>query len=84
MLLKIKVIGHTDNKGFRWYNQQLSIERATQVAEYMIVQGIPRDKIQIEGAGETQPIVSNETEEDRAQNRRVDIIIRHAIKKQTN
>jgi OOP family OmpA-OmpF porin len=74
-LIKIEVIGHTDSLGSHSYNQALSLARATRVSEYLILQGIPNDKIQALGAGETQPIASNRTEEGRAKNRRVEILI---------
>ncbi len=74
-LIKIEVIGHTDSIGSHTANNILSLARATRVAEYLILQGIPREKIRIQGVGETQPIFSNKTEADRAKNRRVEIII---------
>jgi len=74
-LVKIEIIGHTDSLGSHDYNRELSLARATRVAEYLIFQGIPREKILTRGAGETQPISSNQTEADREKNRRVEIII---------
>jgi ABC-type branched-subunit amino acid transport system substrate-binding protein/outer membrane protein OmpA-like peptidoglycan-associated protein len=73
--LKLEIIGHTDTIGTDAANMALSIARAKRVAEYVISQGFPRDKILIKGAGETQPIASNKTAEGREKNRRVDIII---------
>ncbi|WP_265569791.1 OmpA family protein [Sphingomicrobium nitratireducens] len=69
----IDVMGHTDSVGSDAYNQQLSQRRATAVADYLTMQGVNRARIATVGYGESQPIASNDTEEGRAQNRRVEI-----------
>jgi OOP family OmpA-OmpF porin len=71
--LRIEIQGHTDNTGSPAYNKELSEKRANAVREYLIAQGIGAAKISIQGLGETQPVASNDTEEGRAQNRRVEI-----------
>lgn len=71
--LSIEVLGHTDNTGSPEYNKKLSEQRAGAVRDYLVSQGIPTDKIATKGFGETQPLASNETEEGRARNRRVEI-----------
>nr|WP_086937948.1 OmpA family protein [Thaumasiovibrio occultus] len=71
---QLYVIGHTDSKGSAEYNQRLSVDRAASVAEYL--EGyfnISESRIFIEGRGEEQPIATNETEEGRARNRRVEV-----------
>ena len=73
--LKVKVTGHTDNKGSSEYNQKLSKQRANAVAEILIQKGVPENRIQTFGKGDQDPIESNETEKGRAQNRRVEITI---------
>lgn len=72
----IDVIGHTDSVGSDAYNQALSERRASAVAQYLVNQGVLADRIFVAGRGESQPIASNETEEGRARNRRVEIILR--------
>ena len=72
---KIKVIGHTDNRGSYAYNITLSRQRATTVMEYLIKQGVDREKISAEGFGSNRPIADNRTEQGRAQNRRVEFDI---------
>jgi outer membrane protein OmpA-like peptidoglycan-associated protein len=69
----IDVLGHTDSTGSDAYNQALSERRAQSVADYLSMHGVARARMGIRGFGETQPIASNETEEGRSQNRRVEI-----------
>jgi outer membrane protein OmpA-like peptidoglycan-associated protein len=72
----IQVVGHTDNTGTAAYNQDLSQRRAVSVASILRESGVPGGRIAAVGRGEDQPIASNLTPEGRAQNRRVEIIIR--------
>lgn len=71
----IDVYGHTDSTGSDAYNQGLSERRAVSVADYLSSRGVQQARIGTRGYGETQPIASNETEEGRAANRRVEIKI---------
>jgi len=71
----IEVAGHTDSTGSADYNQKLSERRADNVAGYLAGQGVPSARMVTVGAGEGHPVASNETEEGRAQNRRVEITI---------
>lgn len=64
--------GHTDAKGSEKYNQKLAQKRADAVANILVSNGIAKEKITTNSFGETQPVVSNDTEDGRAQNRRVD------------
>jgi outer membrane protein OmpA-like peptidoglycan-associated protein len=73
---RIEVIGHTDNSGSAAYNQQLSQDRAASVAAVLRGAGVPSARISTFGRGEDQPIASNLTPDGRAQNRRVEIVIR--------
>ncbi len=73
---RIEVIGHTDSTAEAAYNQQLSQDRANSVAAVLRSAGVPSSRISTFGRGEDQPIASNLTAEGRAQNRRVEIIIR--------
>jgi outer membrane protein OmpA-like peptidoglycan-associated protein len=69
------VVGHTDWIGDENYNQRLSERRARSASDYLIAQGIQRNRIDVEGKGEHEPIADNETEEGRQQNRRVEVAI---------
>jgi OmpA-OmpF porin, OOP family len=73
---RIVVVGHTDNTGEADYNMDLSARRAESVKEYLVEQGIDPSLIVTEGRGLTEPVASNETREGRAQNRRVEVMIR--------
>tara|TARA_R110002072_G_scaffold92854_5_gene206296 strand:- start:5956 stop:6624 length:669 start_codon:yes stop_codon:yes gene_type:complete len=72
----VDVIGHADSTGAADYNQRLSEQRAQSVAGYLIAQRVLRDRFYVGGLGESSPIASNDTPAGRAQNRRVEIIIR--------
>lgn len=69
----IDVTGHTDSTGSADYNMQLSQQRANSVAQYLISQGTDSRRFLVNGAGESQPIASNNTAAGREQNRRVEI-----------
>jgi outer membrane protein OmpA-like peptidoglycan-associated protein len=71
----IEVAGHTDSVGSDAYNQQLSERRANSVASYLSSNGVSRTRMVTVGAGEGHPVASNDTEDGRAQNRRVEITI---------
>lgn len=73
--LRLKVVGHTDNQGTAEYNLDLSRRRAANVVATLSREfAIAPERLSAEGAGLTQPIASNETEEGRAQNRRVELV----------
>ncbi|HEY9237048.1 MULTISPECIES: OmpA family protein [Phenylobacterium] len=73
----VDIIGHADSTGRADYNQALSERRALAVADYLTNRGgVLRDRLYVAGRGSTQPIASNDTEEGRAKNRRVEIIVR--------
>jgi outer membrane protein OmpA-like peptidoglycan-associated protein len=69
-----EIHGHTCWIGTDAYNQGLSERRATAVMEYLISQGIAQSRLSMIGFGETKPTVSNETQEGRETNRRVEIL----------
>lgn len=71
----IEVAGHTDSVGSDNYNQQLSQRRADAVAAYLGSRGVMRDRTITVGAGETRPVASNDSEQGRASNRRVEITL---------
>lgn len=69
------VVGHTDSTGADDYNLGLSQRRAASVKAGLASAGMDAARLRDEGRGETQPVASNDTEEGRAQNRRVVIIV---------
>lgn len=71
----VEVAGHTDSVGSDAYNHDLSVRRANAVAAYLANRGVMQQRLITVGAGESRPIASNETEEGRAQNRRVEITL---------
>ncbi len=73
--LEIEIAGHTDSKGADDYNQNLSQGRAQAVVDYLIGQGIEDYRLVAHGYGETVPLESNDTDEGRAFNRRVEFTV---------
>jgi outer membrane protein OmpA-like peptidoglycan-associated protein len=71
----IEIQGHTDNKGSDAYNDGLSQRRANAVMIYLIDRGIPNSRMNPRAMGEQHPKYTNDTEEGRAQNRRVEFLI---------
>ncbi|HDP98507.1 MAG TPA: hypothetical protein ENN22_04900 [bacterium] len=73
---QISVEGHTDNRGDDRMNQSLSLKRARAVMAYLIANmGVDESQINAVGYGEDKPLASNQTEQGRAQNRRIDIVL---------
>ncbi len=72
----VDVIGHADARGSDEYNQGLSERRASSVAGYLLSRGVIRERLYVAGLGERSPVASNDTDAGRAQNRRVEIVIR--------
>jgi outer membrane protein OmpA-like peptidoglycan-associated protein len=72
----VDVVGHADSVGTDAYNQALSERRASAVAGYLTSRGVLPARLYVAGMGERQPIASNDTDAGRAQNRRVEIILR--------
>lgn len=71
-----EIVGHTDGIGEPAYNMKLSLQRANTVADYLESKGLPRDKMQVIGKGETEPRDNNATREGRAVNRRTEVWVR--------
>ena len=69
----VDIIGHTDSKGSKEYNQRLSEKRARSVAHYLESHAVIPERVAADGMGEIDPIASNDTREGRAMNRRVEI-----------
>lgn len=72
---KIVLEGHTDSSGATAHNQQLSEARAAAVGRFLVKNGVAASAINTLGKGESQPITPNDTEENRARNRRVEALI---------
>lgn len=72
---KIELQGHTDSQGGADYNRRLSQSRVDSVRTYLIERGVEPERILAVGYGEDRPLASNDTEDGRAQNRRVEISI---------
>ncbi|MFW5392544.1 OmpA family protein [Yersinia sp. 2544 StPb PI] len=71
----LRVDGHTDSIGKDEYNQQLSLQRASAVADALATIGIPRANIEVRGRGKLEPVADNRTPKGRAENRRVAMIV---------
>ncbi len=72
---RVEISGHTDNVGTPEYNLALSQRRAESVKAFLVSKGISAGRLGTRGYGAEKPVASNETEEGRAQNRRVEIVI---------
>lgn len=73
--IKIEISGHTDDKGELDYNQKLSQQRAESVLQYLVKKGIDKTRLVAKGYGESKPIVPNDSEENKAKNRRTEVRI---------
>jgi outer membrane protein OmpA-like peptidoglycan-associated protein len=86
---EVLIVGHTDDVGTDEYNQRLSVARAEAAAAVLAAAGVPRNRIQTAGRGESEPIAGNSDETGRQQNRRVEVAIfaseeyRRAVERQT-
>jgi outer membrane protein OmpA-like peptidoglycan-associated protein len=73
---EFSIEGHTDSVGSPGYNQGLSQDRAAAVKAFLVARGIEGDRLQTVGHGEKSPFASNETDDGRQRNRRVELINR--------
>jgi OmpA-OmpF porin, OOP family len=72
----IEIAGHTDADGEDGFNQALSEKRAQAVTDFLVKAGLPAERFTAMGYGSTQPVAGNDTEEGKAQNRRIDFVVR--------
>jgi len=70
--VKLKILGHTDSKGDRAHNLDLSQRRALAVKKYLVDHGIDDARLTTDGFGPDKPIDSNDTKAGRANNRRIE------------
>jgi outer membrane protein OmpA-like peptidoglycan-associated protein len=73
---RVVVIGHTDSSGSDAINNPLSLERAQSVRDFLTDRSVPGSHITVQGRGAREPVASNNNESGRAQNRRVEILLR--------
>lgn len=74
--VRIEIGGHTDARGSAELNQRLSEQRAQSVAGYLTRKGVDENRLFPIGYGPSRPVASNDTDEDRAKNRRIEFIVR--------
>ncbi len=74
-LNRMRLDGHTDNRGSDAHNQQLSLRRAQAVADVVVAAGMPAANVEVRGQGATHPVADNGTAAGRAENRRVAVVI---------
>ena len=73
---EFQIAGHTDNTPMRGGdNWQLSTARAVTVLRFMVQSGVPANRLSASGYADTQPVATNDTDEGRGQNRRIDIVL---------
>jgi OOP family OmpA-OmpF porin len=72
----IEIAGHTDTDGEDGFNQMLSEKRAQAVTDYLVKAGLPANRFTATGYGSSQPVASNDTDEGKARNRRIDFLVR--------
>ncbi|HQF27528.1 MAG TPA: OmpA family protein, partial [Bacteroidia bacterium] len=73
--LKVEIAGHCDNVGGAAFNQDLSEKRARAVKDFLVKHAIQSERLTSNGYGYTKPLADNDTEEGRAKNRRIELII---------
>ena len=71
----LKIVGHTDSVGDEAFNLALSQARVDAVREWMIASGVDPSRLIALGMGEAEPLADNETDDGRAQNRRVEFVV---------
>jgi outer membrane protein OmpA-like peptidoglycan-associated protein len=74
--MEVEIAGYTDAQGTDAYNKDLSQRRANTVRDYIVRQGIPQTRVAAVGYGESNPVATNDTEDGRAENRRVEFVVK--------
>ncbi len=71
---RLRVVGHTDSTGTKQANLDLSMRRAGAVVNWLVQHGVKRQRLEVAGAGDAEPVAPNDTEANRARNRRIELI----------
>jgi len=74
--MRVRIVGHTDSTGNDAINNPLSVDRAHSVRDYLAARGVSPTRVETEGRGSREPVADNGSEAGRAQNRRVEIMLR--------
>lgn len=74
--VKLDVVGYTDSTGPEAYNQKLSERRAQAAVDYLVSRGVDAGMLRAVGRGEANPVASNDSDDGRARNRRVELVVR--------
>lgn len=72
---QVTIVGHTDSTGGDAINDPLSVNRAARTRDYLAVRGVAANRVNVDGRGSHEPLVANNTEANRARNRRVEIFV---------
>jgi len=78
--MNLSIEGYTDSTGSADLNMRLSMDRARSVYEFLMTQGVPNSRMKYQGFGPENPVAPNDTETDRARNRRVEVVLTQAAK----
>ena len=71
----ITIVGHTDNTGSDAINDPLSVNRASRTRDYLVSRGVAMNRFTVQGRGSHEPLVTNDSDANRARNRRVEIFV---------
>lgn len=72
---QVLIVGHTDDQGTTTYNEKLGLRRAKEIRAILMKKGVPRKQVTVNSKGERKPLVPNDSEENRHQNRRTEVIV---------
>jgi outer membrane protein OmpA-like peptidoglycan-associated protein len=78
--MNLSIEGYTDSTGTNELNMRLSADRARSVYEFLMGQGISNSRMRYQGFGPDNPVAPNDTETNRAKNRRVEVVLTQAVK----
>lgn len=73
--MRLTIVGHTDSTGGSPMNEQLALDRAAAVRDYLSARGVAPSRVSVQGRGEREPVATNDTDAGRAANRRVEIYL---------
>ncbi len=76
----VELLGHTDSKGSDEFNRRLSLKRSQNVQQFLLDAGVKAEQLRVKAYGESQPVASNDLDEGRSQNRRVEAHLLQSVK----